>query len=117
MSALETYYDPNATPRDRALAACELARDASEHPEGCDESDPVRRGLWLENAVKLAVETGVANPAKLSLDELEAALREIKYTALTLEMPTEAIERLLALPEWLRKSLGIVGIRPMKEEK
>jgi hypothetical protein len=123
MSLIETYNNPNATPRDRALAACELGRAAAtQHPEPAE-------GLAWEWAARAAVvareEAGIADAGSLvgpsagsgqaagslpEFDQLEARLRQIKYTVLTLEMPADAIERLLALPEPARKALGILGI-------
>jgi hypothetical protein len=123
-SHLETYNNPNATPRDRALAACELGRAAAtQHPKEPPEAlEGPAEGLAWEWAARAAVvareEAGIADANRLlgsgdlpDFSQLEARLRQIKYTVFHLEMPADAIERLLALPEPARRALGILGVR------
>lgn len=87
------------TPRGAAIVACKL------FPGGV--------------AIELATQAGIDKVLEAmgtpdGWDALEARLAEIKYTVLKLSIPAEARERLLSLPESIRKDLGIVTVRPVK---
>ncbi|MCL4296407.1 MAG: hypothetical protein KJ077_11795 [Anaerolineae bacterium] len=105
MSLLTTFYDESQPARDRALAALSLARD---------ESDPIRAGLWLDDAMVLAAQAGVYAPRNYEkdLDALVEQLNDIKTDKIIVSPTKEVIiyEYGLNVPQYkILKFVAIAG--------
>lgn len=82
MSPLTMFYDKSLPARDRALAALAL------HSA---ESQPIRAGLWLDEAFVLASQAGVYAPRNRNLEELVAELNQIQPGQIIVTVTKEII--------------------------
>ncbi|MCL4300738.1 MAG: hypothetical protein KJ077_33685 [Anaerolineae bacterium] len=100
------------TPRGQAIVLCKQAGEASR--TDAELAFYGRVALFAHRVGVKDAEQILGIPPNYAA--LEARLAEIKYLALTLEMPAEAARRTLSLSKEVLESLNIIRVRPVPEE-